>query len=91
MSDETTRPPVRVRFRFNVETGEVEFIVDDISPDRSDDYHDKVAHAIASFLDRHPEIQDAGPIRYRLDQEWQTLTDAHERKEKKAKRDRLAD
>ena len=69
MSNESTRPPIRVRFRFNIDTGEIEFIIDDISPDRSEEYHNKVAHAIASFLDRNPEIRDAGAIRYRLDQE----------------------
>jgi hypothetical protein len=79
MSSESTRPPIRVRLRFNIDTGEIEFIIDDISPDRSEEYHDKIAHAIASFLDRNPDIRDAGAIRYRLDQEWYALTDAHER------------
>ena len=85
MADEPTRPPIRIRFRFNLDTGDLEFIVDDSSPDRSEDYHDKVAHAIASFLGRHPEIQDAGHIRYQLDQEWHELTQTYERNSENAK------
>ncbi len=77
MSKDASRPPIRVRLRFNIDTGDIEFIVDDISPDRSEAYHDKIANAIASFLARNPDIRDAGPIRYRLDQEWHTLTDGH--------------
>ncbi len=88
MSAQPSRPPVRIRFRFDIETGDVEFIVDDNSPDRSDDYHDKVANAIASFLARHPEIQDAGHIRYRLDQEWYELTQAYEQREKDKEKDK---
>jgi hypothetical protein len=76
MSNEATRPPIRIRLRFNIDTGDVEFIIDDVSPDRSEDYHNRVAHAIASFLARNPDIGDAGAIRYRLDQEWHALTDA---------------
>ncbi|HLW03748.1 MAG TPA: hypothetical protein VKT82_34190 [Ktedonobacterales bacterium] len=71
MSDAANRPPVRVRFRFNIDTGEMELIVDDISPDRSEEYHNKVAEAIASYLARNPDVQDAGAIRHRLDQERQ--------------------
>jgi hypothetical protein len=91
MSSESTRPPIRVRLRFNIDTGDIEFIIDDISPDRSEDYHDKIAHAIASFLDRNPEIRDAGAIRYRLDQEWYALTNARERTEQQGERDTLAE
>ena len=71
MSD---RPPVRIRFRYNLENGDLEFIVDDTEPDRSEDYHNKVANTIARFLARNPQIQDAGHIRYQLDQEWYELT-----------------
>ena len=60
----------------------MEFIVDDSSPDRSEDYHDRVAAAIARFLARNPEISDAGHIRYRLDREWHTLTTRHQREKK---------
>ena len=91
MSSESARPPIRIRFRFNMDTGEIEFIIDDISPDRSEEYHNKVAHAIASFLDRNPEIKDAGAIRYRLDQEWYTLTNAHKHTEQKDEKDTLAE
>jgi len=87
MSDESTRPPIRVRLRFNIDTGDIEFIIDDISPDRSEDYHNQIAHAIASFLDRNPDIRDAGAIRYRLDQEWYALTNAHEDRERQDSRD----
>jgi len=91
MSNESARPPIRVRFRFNIDTGEIEFIIDDISPDRSEEYHNKVAHAIASFLDRNPEIRDAGAIRYRLDQEWYTLTDSHKHTVPKDENEKLAE
>ncbi len=70
MSAKPKRPPIRVRFRFDVETGETELIIDDDSPDRSDDYHDKVANAIAAYLRRHPEIESAGPIRHRIERQW---------------------
>ncbi len=66
MANETQRPPVRVRFRYNVDTGEIEeFIVDDNAPDRSEDYHNKVARAFAGQLSGNAEIEDAGRIRYR--------------------------
>ena len=81
MSDR--RPPIRIRFRFNIETGELEFIVDDVSPDRSNWYHDRVAQAIAGFLARNPEISDAGSIRYRLDQEWFELSTAYEQRQQR--------
>lgn len=81
MSNNPSRPSVRIRFRFNIDTGDIEFIIDDASPDRSEEYHNKVAHAIASFLDRQPEIKDAGAIRYRLNQEWHTLIDPQQHKE----------
>lgn len=81
MSDQARRPAIRIRFQFNVETGEMELIIDDNAPDRSEDYHDKVAGAIAAFLARHPEIEDAGPIRYRLNREWQSRLAALEKEE----------
>ena len=59
------RPPVRIRFQFNVETGEIEeFLIDDAAPANSEDYHDKVAGAVAAPLARHPLIEDAGPVRH---------------------------
>lgn len=91
MSNESARPPIRIRLRFNIDTGDIEFIIDDISPDRSEEYHNKIAHAIASFLDRNPDIRDAGPIRYRLDQEWYALTDAHEQRERQDGRETQAE
>jgi hypothetical protein len=58
------RPPVRIRFRFNLETGEIEeFIVDDQSPEASEDHHDEMARIVAGPLVRNPEIEDAGRIR----------------------------
>jgi len=83
MPDKPRRPPVRIRFRFNVDTGETEFIIDDGAPDRSEEYHDNVAQAIASYLARHPEIEDAGAIRHQIEQGRQAITDATGRNEKK--------
>jgi len=58
------RPRVRIRFKYNKDTGEIEeFIVDDNAPAASEGYHDQVAHAIAGRLARHPDVQDAGPVR----------------------------
>jgi len=58
------RPRVRIRFKYNVDTGEIEeFIIDDNAPAASEAYHDKVAQAIAGRLARHSEIEDAGPVR----------------------------
>ena len=89
MPNDSTRPPVRIRFRMNIETGETEFIIDDASPDRSEEYHDKVAQAIARFLDRNPQIRDAGPIRYRFDQEWQASAEGHEQQDRRDEKDTL--
>ncbi|MDX9954943.1 MAG: hypothetical protein RBT75_12640 [Anaerolineae bacterium] len=59
-----TRPRVRIRFRYNIDTGEIEeFIIDDQAATASEAYHDKVAHALASRLSRDPAIEDAGPVR----------------------------
>jgi len=91
MADTPARPPVRIRFHFNVDTGEMDLIVDDSSPDGSEEYHDKVTQAIASYLARNPEIEDAGHIRGRLDREWQALVAAYEQKEKQARQEALKD
>ena len=62
MSPNPPRPSVRIKFKFNVDTGEIEeLLVDDRAPDRSEGYHDKVAGAIAKYLVRNPEVEDAGP------------------------------
>ncbi len=59
MANQPQRPPVRVRFRYNVDSGEIEeFVVDDNAPDRSEDYHDKMAQAFAGRLGRHPDIEE---------------------------------
>ncbi len=91
MADETKRPSIRIRFQFNIDTGEMELIVDDSAPDRSEEYHDKVAGAIAAFLARHPEIRDAGPIRYRLNQEWEARLAARTGEEEKDQDETLTD
>jgi len=83
MAETPKRPSVRIRFRFDVETGETEFIIDDDAPDRSDAYHDKVAEAIAAYLRRHPEIEDAGPIRHRIERAWRERTVERKREERK--------
>jgi hypothetical protein len=58
------RPPVRIRFKYNVDTGEIEeFIIDDNAPTASEEYHDKIAESIASQLGHEPDIIDAGPLR----------------------------
>ncbi len=58
------RPPVRIHFKYNIDTGDIEeFIIDDNAPAASEDYHDKIAEAIASRLGHEPDISDAGPIR----------------------------
>ena len=56
-----SRPPVRISFKYNKDTGEiVEFIVDDSSPTASEEFHDRVAQAVANTLGRRAEIYDAG-------------------------------
>jgi len=58
------RPRVRIRFKYNIETGEIdEFIIDDNAPAASEGYHNQVAHAVASRRARRPAIEDAGPVR----------------------------
>ncbi len=62
------RPPVKIKFRFNLETGTVEqFVVDDNAVGASEDYHDRVALAVGDLLARKVEVKDAGP-RYNLSQ-----------------------
>ena len=85
------RSPIRVRFRYNLETGDIEFIVDDTDPGASEEYHEKVAAAIARFLERHPEIQDAGHMRYQLDHEWYELTQSYEQRRADPDRESASD
>ncbi len=82
MSAKSERPRVRVRFRFNVETGETDFIIDDQSPDRSNQYHDAMAAAIAAYLSSNPQIEDAGAIRHELERDRYQMIEA-EKNEKK--------
>lgn len=61
---------VRVEFRYNAETGEVElFRVDDIGgTTRIQDHdatHDEIAHAIGRVLDRRPGVEEIVPDRER--------------------------
>ncbi len=73
MSEMPRRPSVKIRFKYNVDTGKIEqLIVDDQAPERSEHYHDKVAEAVAMNLGRRPEIEDAGP-RHLLRKEPVTL------------------
>lgn len=66
---------VRVNFRVNVETGEVEeFLVEDISieaePEHHDAVHDRIAHEVGKVVERRPAPQqviggpagDASPL-----------------------------
>ena len=55
-----TRPTVRIRLRYDMESGEFDLIVDDSAPDMPEDYHDAVAARIAAFLSQNPQIEDAG-------------------------------
>ncbi|GHE08712.1 hypothetical protein [Streptomyces alanosinicus] len=61
---------VRVEFRYNAETGEVElFQVDDIGrTTRIEDHdatHDEIAYAIGQVLDRRPGVAEVVPERER--------------------------
>lgn len=53
---------VRVRFRFNTETGQVEvFQVDDVGGHRSIDHdaeHEEIAHQIGSLLERRVTVEE---------------------------------
>ncbi|MDM8523558.1 hypothetical protein QUF80_09330 [Desulfococcaceae bacterium HSG8] len=61
--NEKKRPRIRVRFKYNTDTGEIEeFIIDDNAPGASEAYHDGIARAIAARLSKHPEIEDAGNL-----------------------------
>jgi hypothetical protein len=76
MSANPPRPPVRIRFKYNVDTGEIEeLLIDDNAPDRSEAYHDKVAGAIASYLARRRDIEDAGSRHLPAEQERAGGTD----------------
>lgn len=56
------RPKVTIRFKYNLDTGEIEeFIVDDHAPAARESYHDQVAERVARRLVKNPEIVDAGP------------------------------
>ncbi len=56
------RPPVKIKFKYNLETGDIEqFIVDDNAAGASEEYHDRVALAIGDLLAHRSEIEDAGP------------------------------
>ena len=58
------RPPVKIKFKFNIETGTIEeFIIDDNAAGASEEYHDRVAEKIGQLLARNPEIFDTGPRR----------------------------
>src|SRR5579859_6230998 len=90
MRDLSPRPAIHIRFNFNLDTGEIDFIIDDGSPDRSENYHNEVARAIASFLSRNPDIHDAGPIHYHLERQLAELV-AYERNEGGGERSRRLD
>jgi len=53
-------------------------------------WHD-AAGCWADLGDHHPEISDAGHVRYRINQEWREITADYERKEKEKEKDTLAD
>ncbi|MFJ3673144.1 hypothetical protein ACIPSE_42465 [Streptomyces sp. NPDC090106] len=57
---------VRVRFRFNTDTGEVEvFQVDDIgegSGPRHDAEHDRISAELGAVLARRPDVEEVTPL-----------------------------
>lgn len=57
---------VRVRFRFNTETGEVElFQVDDIgsgSGPEHDAEHDRISAELGQVLARRPDVEEVSPL-----------------------------
>ncbi len=58
------RPRVRVKFKYNTDTGEIEeFIIDDNAPGASENYHNGIARAFTARLSKNAEIEDAGNIR----------------------------
>ena len=80
------RPRVRIRFQYNMETGEIEeFLIDDNALAASEEYHDKVAQAIAGRLGREPQIEDAGLIRG-TEGEPDRITEASERRGQEGRR-----
>lgn len=83
------RPKVKIRFRFNYETGRIEdFTIDDQAAGASEEYHDLVAEKIASLLARDPEIFDAGPRRRA---EALAAEFRRKRREQPAKTEKIAD
>jgi hypothetical protein len=61
MAEKNQRPRVHIRFRFNIESGEIEeFIIDDNAAHLPEEYHDKIADRFAAELARNPDIEDAG-------------------------------
>jgi len=67
---ENQRPKIKVRFKYNIETGEVEeFIVDDNAPFASEEQHDQIARIIAQKISCHPDIYDAG-MNHHLKDDW---------------------
>jgi len=72
---------VRVRFRVNAETGEVErFVVEDLGARTDEDHdavHDQIAYEVGKVVERRPSPEqvvggdtggDAGPLVYRPDE-----------------------
>ncbi len=86
MPETPRRPSVKIRFRFNVDTGEIEqLIVDDQAPERSEHYHDKIAEAVAMNLGRRPTIEDAGPRHLLREKEPEALRERPETEEQEEK------
>ena len=76
------KKPVRIRFKFNKETGQIEdFIIDDNAPEASESQHDKIAGLIASQLGVNPMIEDAGP-RHTVAKQGEKVETQPESKEK---------
>ncbi len=81
MSDK--RPPIRIRFKYNIDTGEIEdFIIDDNSITASEEYHQDIARQITGLLEKNAEIVDAGGVRLSrtVQQETPVVKDSGEKK-----------
>ena len=79
------RPPVRIRFKYNVDTGDIEeFTIDDNAPAASEEYHDKIAEGIACRLGRNIDVMDAGPRQSIIEQKPVEGVTENEREKEKA-------
>jgi hypothetical protein len=84
---------VRVKFRVNADTGEVEeFLINDISTEAEpahDAVHDRIAHEVGQVVERRPSPEqvidgvdgDASPLTYRPGDELPPVADGEKHSE----------